>query len=85
MNANNKKEEQLKKNVIEILAEYLGVETKDIFEEDSLTDDLHMEPANISEFISVLEEKGVETGGIDLKEVDTVSDLLESIVLSQPL
>jgi Phosphopantetheine attachment site. len=87
MDNNNKKpkESALRKTIIESLAEHLGVDYKDITDEDSLVDDLHMQPSDLTDFFSSLESRDIDTSDIDLKEIETVSDLIENIALSQPL
>lgn len=68
-----------KKDILKILAEHLGVSEEDIHLEDSFVDHLHMNPVSMSDFIKVLEEKGVETDLLDLSQIKTVQDLLEGL------
>ncbi len=65
--------------VKEVLANQIGVEPQDIKIEDSLSDDLHMSPADISDFVSTLGDLGVDTTKIDLTTIKTVSDLIECL------
>lgn len=77
------KEDNLKKFNLrfkKILAEYLGVETEDIDDDDSLVDDLHMGPAEITDFMQTLENAGINIDDVDLSEIETVSDMVDSLV-----
>ena len=62
-----------------LLAEHLGVEPDDINEDDSFTDELHMTPADLSDFIEKLKESGIEISVGDFSNIETVGDLLERI------
>jgi len=73
-NMKNKKE-----NIRRILAEFLGTEPEDIADEDSLINDLHIKPTDLSDFLKTLEDEGIETGGADLMEIDTFEDLAENL------
>jgi len=72
-----------KKDIIKILAEYLGVSEEDIHEEDSFSEHLHMNPIAMSDFIRLLEEKDVETDLLDLTKMNTVRNLLEELGLEE--
>jgi hypothetical protein len=71
---------KLKVKVKSLLADFLGVEADDIKDEYSLTNDLHMTPADISDFLQILEENGIETAKINLAEIDTFDELIEYLV-----
>ena len=86
MNTDKKsKDGKLKKLILEKLAEHLGVEYVDISDEDYLLDDLHMEPSDLSEFLVSLEDNGINITDLDLKEIETVADLVEIVGLNQPM
>lgn len=65
--------------VKKLLAEHIGVEPEDINETDSLTEDLHMSSADLSDFVSSLEVKGIDTTPLDLPNIETVGDLIEAL------
>ena len=79
-----KKHNQPEKEITEVkikqlLAEHIGVDVDDINEDDSLYEDLHMTASDLSEFVELLNTQGHDTSLIQLEEIDTVSDLIESI------
>lgn len=61
------------------LAEHLGLEVDDIKDEDSLSNDLHMGPTDLSALIEKLESERVDTTTISLTEIETVNDLIEAL------
>lgn len=69
--------------VLKLLAHHLGVEPEDIKNDDSLVNDLHMEPTEISDFKETLESEGIDTETLDITEVDTVENLIESLNLEE--
>jgi len=76
-------EEQTSKKIIEYLAEHLGVESDDIKLEDPFTEQLHMNAAQLIDFINYLKNKGVDVEGLELEHIKTVSDLLEALNVSE--
>lgn len=76
----NKEEQELKEKIKRKLADYLGIETVDIEDDFSLTEDLHMKPTDLTDFIQILSEMGINTDALDFTEIDTFSDLIEEIV-----
>jgi len=63
----------------ELLVNFIGVEQDDISEDDILTEDLHMTPADLSDFVHILEKEGFATSNLDFTELETVGDLIESL------
>ena len=61
------------------LASYLGVETGDIEDDSSLTEDLHMKATDLTDFMEILTRMGMETSNIDLTETETFLDLVEAL------
>ena len=61
------------------LANFLGVETEDIEDDSSLTEDLHMKATDLTDFLEVLTRMGMETVNIDLTETETFLDLVEAL------
>ena len=57
----------------------MGVEVDDIQEDDSFFNDLHMSPIELTDFLTELGEKEVDTSQIDLTKMTTVGELLEAL------
>ena len=76
MNSTNQKDiNPVKKH----LAEYLGVEIEDIDDEDSLTQDLHMRPSDLTDFLETLKTNNIDTNTVDLTEIETVGELIDAV------
>ena len=71
----------IKNLVIEKLAEHIGVETEDINLDDSLIDDLHLNPAEISDFLQKLSESEIGINEEEMEDIETVADLIDKILL----
>ncbi len=76
-------DELTKKDIINLLAEQIGVGKEDIHLEDTFTEHLHMNPSDVSDLIKNLETKGVETDSLDLPQIKTVQDLLEALGIEE--
>ncbi len=59
------------------LAEHLGVSIEDIAHDDSLREDLHMSPSEISDFIALLKKFGVQIDAAEFANIETLNDLIE--------
>jgi acyl carrier protein len=79
----NDTEQKIKDLVIEKLADHIGVEKEDINLDDSFIDDLHLNTAEITDFLQKLSENEIEIDESEFDSIETVSDLIEYI-LSQP-
>ena len=62
-----------------LLATFLGIEESDIADDDSLKEDLHMNPSDIIDFVHVLKENGLEIDESKLEETETVMELVDNI------
>ncbi|KKQ43081.1 MAG: hypothetical protein US60_C0008G0048 [Microgenomates group bacterium GW2011_GWC1_37_8] len=62
-----------------VLAKHLGIETQDINLDDSLVDELHMKPSDLTDFLESLEIQGVDTSKIDFTQIDTVEELIDAL------
>lgn len=62
-----------------LLADYLGVDPSDIKDDDRLTEELHMNLADLTDFANILEKKGYDLSKIDYNEVETFNEYVESI------
>lgn len=69
----------IEKNIKKLLAEHVGTEPDEINTDYSLKSDLHMNASDISDFLGKMEESDIDTSKIDLTEVDTVGDIIESL------
>jgi acyl carrier protein len=67
------------KQIKALLAEMLGIDVEDISDEDFLADDLHMSPSEISDFLAKLEDAGIDTSSVDVKEIETFADLADAL------
>lgn len=65
--------------IIKKLAEHIGVEPEDIDEDDAFLTDLHMNPAELSDFVHSLISLDLDINRLNLTEIETVSDLLETL------
>lgn len=63
--------------IIKLLADFLGVDPSDITEDDSLIEDLHMTPTDLTDFVEILKTSGIEANHSDMTEIETVGDLYE--------
>lgn len=70
---------------LNLLAEQIGVTTDDINEEDTFLGDLHMTPADLTEYAETLQNEGIEIGIDQLGEMETVSELLETLRAEEEL
>lgn len=68
-----------KEFIRELLAQLLGLEPDDIKDDDLLSTDLHMRPTDISDFLAILDENGIDTTKLDLTEIESFSDLVEKL------
>lgn len=74
-----------KDHLMELLAEQIGVEKDDLKEEDFLTEDLHMNPTEIADFIHLLGSEGFETSLLNLEEIETLEDLILALNLQEEI
>ncbi len=80
-----KEANDLVKRSLELLSSQVGVEEDDILPEYSFSDDLHMSPASLTDFIESLSDLGIDTSSLDMTEIDTVGDFIEYIESTQPI
>lgn len=76
---NPKKTSSIEELVKEVLATQIGVEPDDINEEDLLGEDLHMSPADVSDFVSNLTTKGFDAKDLELTSIETVADVVDGL------
>jgi hypothetical protein len=61
------------------VSEITGVDPDEIKPSDSLVDDLHMSPADISDFFIKLNDKSIDTSSLNFEIIQTVEDLIDSL------
>ncbi len=61
------------------LANFLGVDSEDVEDDSSLTEDLHMKATDLTDFMEVLTRMGMETSSVDLTTTETFLDLVEAL------
>lgn len=67
----------MKEKILKILADFLGVEPGDINDEDSLIEDLHMTPSDLTDFVELLSTNGLDTTKLEISEIESLNDLYE--------
>jgi len=67
------------KKVKKIISEFLGIEEDDIQNDDFLTDDLHMTPADLSELKQTIEEEEISSTNLDFTKINSVEELIEEL------
>jgi acyl carrier protein len=63
-----------------VLSQILGTDFIDIQLEDSFTEDLHMGPSELADFIQLMNEKGFSLDDLDLEEIGTVEEFVDYLV-----
>jgi acyl carrier protein len=69
----------LSSKIKKLLVDQLGLELTDVEDEDSLIEDLHMTPSDISDFMEILKSNGFDTSKLDFTEIETFGDLYEKL------
>ncbi len=62
-----------------ILAEQLGIEKEEIHPEDRLRTDFHMNSTDLTELMQRLLELGFDEDKLDLSQIETVTELIETL------
>jgi acyl carrier protein len=70
---------KIKETVRRELANYLGVDTEDIEDDSSLTEDLHMKASDLTDFMQILTRMDMETEGVDLTQTETFLELVDAL------
>lgn len=73
----NKEYSDIQNKVKGSLAAFLGIEPEDIEDDFSLTEDLHMQPTDLTDFMEILSKMNFEVEDMDFSEIETFSDLIE--------
>ncbi len=71
--------EKTKIQVKRELSDFLGIDMEDVEDDTVLTDDLHMDPTQLTDFMEILGKAGFATDDVDLTEVETFMDLIEAL------
>jgi acyl carrier protein len=75
--------DKTKESVRRELANFLGVDTEDIEDDSSLTEDLHMKATDLADFMEILTRMDMDTEGVDLTETETFLELVEALTEQQ--
>lgn len=59
------------------LADFLGIGYEDIEEDTFFSEDLHMNPTDMADFIEILGKAGFSVDDLDLTTIETFGDLVE--------
>jgi len=62
-----------------MIAEQIGVDVADINDDDSFSEDLHMSPAEFSDFLGSLSVLGVDAHSMEIASISTVEELIEEV------
>lgn len=68
-----------KDKILDVLAQILGADKDDFGLSDSFVDDLHMNTVELADLAQQLEDLGYNISPEDMSNIDTISDLLETI------
>lgn len=79
----NKEYNEIQELIKKELAGFLGIEPEDIESDFSLTDDLHMKPTDLTDFMEILSKMDFDTDSIDFAEVETFADLIDTLTQHQ--
>lgn len=72
--------EDLKKQVVETIAEQLGIDVSEVTEEKSFIEDLNADSLDLTELIMTLEEKfDIEIGDEEAEKLKTVRDVISFV------
>jgi acyl carrier protein len=75
---------EIKNKVTNLLADQLGVDVDDIHETDSLKDDLHLNPSDLSELFETLDKNGFDTSSLVMADIETFEELVDAISTKEP-
>ncbi len=79
----NKEYNEIQESIKKELAHFLGIEPEDIESDFSLTEDLHMKPTDLTDFMEILSKMDFDTESIDFAEVETFADLIDALTQHQ--
>ena len=75
----NKEYSDSREKIRKLLADFLGIEPEDVEDDFSLTEDLHMKSTDLTDFSLNLSKEGFEAEDLDFTEIETFTDLVDSI------
>ena len=74
----------MKGKIITIISEFTGLNEDEITGEESLTEDSHMGPTELTDFKETLVENNLTTPeGLDFSQIETVNELIEQLVADE--
>jgi hypothetical protein len=70
----------IKQKIKRELADFLGIGLDDIEDESEFISDFHMSPTDMTDFLDILNKSGFDTDSIELTQIETFSDLIDSFI-----
>ncbi len=77
MISNKKHPPKTEAEIKKFLSEHLGIEAEDLANDDYLKEDLHMNSLEISDFLHLLKEKGIDLNLSKINEIQTLQDIID--------
>jgi len=79
------KAKEISQKIITLLAEHVGTDKEELKNTDMFQNDIHMSAKDLADFVEKLTMADFDTSTIDLLELETVGDLVDSIVSQEEL
>jgi len=73
----------IRKTVLTIISEHIGVDVKEIKDEDIFTEDLHMRATDLTDIVEKISQKGIDITKIDFEKTTTVGDLIDTLIIEE--
>ena len=80
---NKIKPNPIKKMVLTIISEHIGVDAKEIKDEDMFSEDLHMRATDLTDVLEKISQKGIDITKIDFENIETVGDLIDTLITEE--
>ncbi len=74
---------KIKEKIRRELADYQGVDPEDIEDDSVLSEDLHMQPTDLTDFSEILTTAGYDTSKLDFTEVETFGELVDAVTAQE--
>ena len=80
---NKIKPSPIRKAVLTIISEHIGVDTKEVKDEDVFSEDLHMRATDLTDILEKISQEGIDITKIDLEKTTTVGDLIDTLITEE--
>ncbi len=80
---NDIKSNPIRKIVLTIISEHIGVDAKEIKDEDMFSEDLHMRATDLTDVLEKISQKEIDITKIDFEKTTTVGDLIETLITEE--